>query len=77
MKPTGTRIEMEKFDGTEPLGLWQTRMEILLAQHVCLKVLPEVMSAKMELSCDGCKYAKEDLGASSMSYSRTSSAGSD
>ena len=39
--------------------------------------LREVMSAKMKLSSDGWRFAEDDLGASSVSYSRNSSAGSD
>ena len=41
--------------------------ERLLAQQRCLKVLREVMSAEMELSCDGWKFMKDDLGALSVS----------
>ena len=44
--------------GTENLGLWQTRMKDLLAQRGCLKALQELMSAKMELSCDGWKWRR-------------------
>ena len=42
-----------------------------------LEGVAEVMSAKMELSCDEWKFAEDDLGAVSVSYSRISSAGSD
>ena len=44
-------------------GLWQTRVKNLLAQQGCLKMLWKVMSGKMELSCDGWKFAEDDLGA--------------
>ena len=53
MAPKGTRFEVEKFNGTGNFGLWQTRVKDLLAQWGWLKALREVMSAKMELSCDG------------------------
>ena len=77
MAPSGTRFEVKKFNGTENLELWQTRVKDLLAQQGCLKALREVKSAVTELSCDGWKFMEDDLGASSVSYSRTSSAGSD
>ena len=35
----------------------------LLAQHGCLSVLCEVMSAKMELSCYEWRFTEDDLGA--------------
>ena len=73
----GIRFEVEKFNGTENLGLWQTKVKDLLAQQGCLKALREVNSAKMELSCDGWKFMEDDLRALSVSYSRTSSAGLD
>ena len=63
MTPTGTWFEVEKLNGTENLGR--------------LKALQEVRSAEMELSRDGRKFTEDDLGASSVSYSRTSLAGSD
>ena len=53
MMSLGIRFEVEKFNGTENLGLWQTKVKDLLAQQGCLKALREVMSAEMELSCDG------------------------
>ena len=53
MAPTGTRFEVEKFDGTKNLELWQTKVKHLLPQQGCLKALREVMSAVMELSYDG------------------------
>ena len=58
MASTGIRFEVEKFDETESLGLWQTMVKYLLAQHGCLKALREVMSAEMELSCDGWEFAE-------------------
>ena len=58
MAPSDTRFEVEKFDGTENLVLWQTRVKDLLAQQGCLKLLREVMSAVTELSCDGWKSGK-------------------
>ena len=42
MEPTGTRFEVEMFDGTENFGLWQTKVKILLAQQECLKALRDV-----------------------------------
>ena len=37
-------------------------MKDLLAQQRCLKALREVMSAKMELSCDGWKFHERQFG---------------
>ena len=49
MAPTGTRFEVEKFNGTGSFGLWQTRVKDLLAQQGCLKaLLQEAKPAKME-----------------------------
>ena len=73
MAPTGTWFEVEKFDGTRNLGLWQTRMKDLLTQQGCLKALWEVMLAEMKLSCDGWKFMEDDLRASSVSCNRTRS----
>ena len=49
MAPSGTRFEVEKFNGTGSFGLWQTRVKDLLAQQGCLKaLLQEAKPAKME-----------------------------
>src|SRR3954469_17677967 len=48
MAPTGTRFEVEKFNGTGNFGLWQTRGKDLLAQHECLKALRDAKPAKMD-----------------------------
>ena len=48
MAPTGTRFEVEKFDGTGNFGLWQTRVKDLLAQQGCLKALRDAKPAKMD-----------------------------
>ena len=48
MAPTGTRFEVEKFNGTGNFGLWQTRAKDLLAQQGCLKVLRDAKPAKMD-----------------------------
>ena len=71
MAPLGTRFEVQKFDGTGNFSLWQTRVKDLLAQQGCLKALRKVKPAKMELSCDGRKFMEDNLGASSVSCSRT------
>ena len=76
MVPTGTRFGVEKFMKLKTLVM-ADKGEIFLALQCCLKALRGVRSAKMELLCDGVKFAEDDLGALSVSYSRTSSAGSD
>ena len=38
-------------------------MKDLLAQQRCLKALREAKPAKMEILCDGWKFAEDDLGA--------------
>ena len=48
MAPTGTRFEVQKFDGTGNFALRQTRVKDLLAQQGCLKALRDVMPAKMD-----------------------------
>ena len=48
MAPMGTRFEVEKFNGTENFGLWQTRVKDLLAQQGCLKALRDAKPAKMD-----------------------------
>ena len=48
MAPSGTRFEVQKFDGTGNFALWQTRVKDLLAQQGCLKALQDVMPAKMD-----------------------------
>ena len=48
MAPTGTRFEVEKFNGTGNFGLWQTRVKDLLAQQGCLKALRDAKPAKMD-----------------------------
>ena len=62
MSPMGTRFEVEKLTGTENLGLWQTRVKDLLAQQGCLKALREVMTAEMEVSCDGWEFVDSLTG---------------
>ena len=37
MAPTGTRFEVEEFDGSGNFALWQTRVKNLLAQQRVLK----------------------------------------
>jgi len=48
MAPTGSRFEVQKFDGTGNFALWQTRVKDLLAQQGCLKALRDCKPAKME-----------------------------
>src|ERR1041385_7383119 len=48
MAPTGTRFEVEKFNGTGNFGLWQTQVKDLLAQQGCLKALRDAKPAKMD-----------------------------
>ena len=48
MAPSGTKFEVQKFDGTGNFALWQTRVKDLLAQQGCLKVLRDVKPAKMD-----------------------------
>ena len=48
MAPTGTRFEVQKFDGTGNFALWQTRVKDLLAQQGCLKALRDSKPAKMD-----------------------------
>ena len=48
MAPSGTKFEVQKFDGTGNFSLWQTRVKDLLAQQGCLKALRDVMPAKMD-----------------------------
>jgi len=52
MASTDTRFEVEKFNRTGNLGLWQTKMKNMLAQHGCLKALRDVKPVKMD--DDGC-----------------------
>lgn len=70
-------FEVEKFGELKTLDYDKQRVENSVAQHGWLKALRDVMPAKMELLCDGWKFVENDLRASSVSYSRTSSAGSD
>jgi len=48
MAPTGTRFEVEKFDGSGNFAMWQTRVKNLLAQQRVLKGLQEKKLGKME-----------------------------
>ena len=48
MAPTGTRFEVEKFDGSGNFAMWQTRVKNLLAQQRVLKGLQEKKPGKME-----------------------------
>ena len=48
MASTDTRFEVEKFNRTGNLGLWQTKMKNMLAQHGCLKALRDVKPVKMD-----------------------------
>jgi hypothetical protein len=48
MAPTGTRFEVEKFDGSGNFALWQTRVKDLLAQQGVLKGFQENKPNKME-----------------------------
>ena len=48
MAPTGTRFEVQNFDGTGNFALWHTRVKNLLAQQGWLKALQNVKPAKME-----------------------------
>ena len=47
MAPTGTRFEVEKFDGSGNFAMWQTRVKNLLAQQRVLKGLQEKKPDKM------------------------------
>ncbi|GJY31824.1 retrovirus-related pol polyprotein from transposon TNT 1-94 [Tanacetum coccineum] len=40
---TGSKFDIEKFDGTGDFGLWRIKMRALLIQHGCNKVLREVI----------------------------------
>ena len=48
MAPTGTKFEVEKFNGTGNFGLWQTWVKDLLAQQGCLKVLRNAKLPKID-----------------------------
>jgi hypothetical protein len=48
MAPTGSRFEVQKFDGTGNFALWQTRVKDLLAQQGSLKALQDIKPSKMD-----------------------------
>nr|GEZ31414.1 zinc finger, CCHC-type [Tanacetum cinerariifolium] len=65
---TGSKFDIEKFDGTGDFGLWRVKMRALLIQHGCeapLEVLPPDMEAqtKAELNKKAHKVLPEDMEA--------------
>ena len=48
MAPGFTKFDVEKFDGTDNFGLWQTRVKDLLTQQGILKGLQETKPARLD-----------------------------